>query len=349
MKREKTRYSEVLGVKIVELIDYITTLSSKKTNIKPSTTVVEEETKDIQDETKDIQPKTDPNKSPNGKYLDWENKRMVIKDIWFGISCLGFIVFAIWIAINKDSFNTPYVKYPDGSIYSGNCEDVKAVWRSMQESDGVGLICPTGEPCEKGYNLKYGTIDINILNATLPPYIVTTTTLMECPKTICPEQTNCSACEQINNTCPKQECPPQTPCVCECPYETGLTKVKTNQLVNVMQKMKPNNSPAFSGGCATCLREVWDIVEIPYCAKDATDTRYCQPRFNPAPSTGYYNEIGQGKEQTEDNELYCFVNEGNQFTILRSSYTINNTNITRQRWGWSDSECLGSKLTVRKL
>ena len=337
MEKEKTKYSEVVGVKAVEIIDIVsktlTNYGGKNIEDRDSIDTTVLGTVDTTEPPKKV---NDIDKSPNGVYLEWENKRMVIKDAFFTLSCIGFIIFACYIAYYKDAFIAPSLTYPDGTHLTGNCSFIWAEFEGMQELSKAGMVLPDSFKTTGGGIF----IDPQLDNKTVivfDPTTTTVTTVETTTTTLAPE--NCTEPEP----CPDCKCAASTPCPsCECPYESGLSKKQIRKSLNI--RPGSNNSPAYSAGCFQCLKDNWIVIDIPLC--DGSNDNYCRPKYKLSSSSGYYGEITAPKPAAG---LFCFKDLGGYFIVNRTAYEQGEGKASRQMFGWNDDNCHSSALRVNDL
>jgi hypothetical protein len=196
--------------------------------------------------------------------------RMKIKDAWFILSFLGFMVFAIYIAFNIDKLNTPSITM-NGATVSGNCTWIRDEWTVL--NGGKRNIS------------KYDSGSTIIQNFTVE-------SKKDCEV--------CQICEPCKNKCKnqvQQNCPPQQECICPAPvtiYEKcDMTEKVTHELLNL--RPPANGNSAVSGGYHMCLQDVYKTFDIKNVSKWSYQT-----------DGSIYNKA----DDVEFNDsMYCFVKQ----------------------------------------
>jgi hypothetical protein len=239
-----------------------------------------------------------PTRQPFGEqwhtYWRTAGYRIIIKDIWFFVSILGFFFFMWWTMAHIDSITQPTIRKPyngDYITYTGNCDWMWSEYRKYQAVDkGEGIMDDKDwvnfsakdvkqELMIKVNSTEIVTQDINPTTTLSEMYNITLT----CPPCICPPPCQPNTVDEIkNNVLTVQEWLNLMP-----------AEVKSDML-NMRQK-KPGNSDCVQYGYNICKADynTYFGLKNTYNGQTIYDTRVGWNTIN----------------TTITDEMYCFRKE----------------------------------------
>jgi len=239
-----------------------------------------------------------------------ETKGMIF--LGMGVFCMLLAIYLM--SITPQCYGCTYTKRTGENMFTleGNCSEVIPTFKN--ETAGISMD-------------KFVYNKMNVTEVTMTNFTITgiasgrTQAVQECP------------------TSTTLECPPQQTCTCPactitpCPTYT-ISPQTEHQLLNI--RPRQNGVAAYSGGCFYCLREAWQILDLPNRPKYNLDEPINPKTWYQIPD--YTNEtvICFPKLDRHKEEFYMNPDYWQQTIINETTVKIWKTNMTNGIMNWTN-------------
>ena len=221
---------------------------------------------------------------------------------------LTFIIACLYFAVNHQELTIPRIIYPNGTTISGSCDFIYNWSQKIRTgNDYITIVLVNITP--KLVNMTIDNVNRNSLCNYQDPSLETIGGGTD---------TSTYTIKYLDKPCTPQIAMNYSGLPTVCP-SLAIPNELAKKALNVRL---PGAAPCAQDGCIKCLRETWDLLQIPG-----------RPKFNPGPSNnalGYYNSLVTHKEEAN---TFCFIRDygynyqmgGQGFFLNASMWRWNNT------------------------